>query len=176
MSNGNNKIQNYGYILKEEKKKHGLTNRGFADLVGYTSDSGDKMVSMIFSGKRNLSDYGFKRLSETWNICEDYLRGLSKYRTVDDIREAQNQLEFDGFNRTYSNVKEYLNFFNVDVEIDDNAELHIIKKDGKQIMNARIDFSELVHFVNGALKINQDMIDMLFSNMSARNLLKTDNP
>lgn len=86
-----------GKRLKEEAHSRNWSNRKVADVTGYSTPSGDRIISMIYGGKRKMSDFGFKKLAEAWNIREEYLRGLDSFKTEQDIYNTVSAKESEKF-------------------------------------------------------------------------------
>lgn len=81
-----------GKRLKEEAHIRGWSNRQVADKAGYNTRTGDRIISMIYGGKRRMSDGGFEKLSKAWGVRESYLRGFDNYKTVEEIYNSSDAL------------------------------------------------------------------------------------
>ena len=85
MKNERSDITVYGKRIKEEARKHGLTNDAMADLLHYSSG---KQISPIYSGKQELSSDRFATLSKAWGLRENYLRCIDDWETDEDMQNA----------------------------------------------------------------------------------------
>ena len=80
------KITSYGHRIKEEAKRHNLSNRQMADILHY---SNEKQISPIYSGKHKLSEDRFEELAKIWNVRIDYLKCKDDFRTEEDLLKSQ---------------------------------------------------------------------------------------
>lgn len=94
-----------GKRLKEEARLRKWSNQDVAQAAGYDTNSGAKIISMIYSGTRVMNDTGIEHLAFVWNLNPDYLRGYDVYRKLDDTPEDRILKQLDGLIEEIKTIK-----------------------------------------------------------------------
>ena len=99
-----------GRRLKQEAKERKLSNTAMAYLLGY---SDGHQISPFYSGKRALTDYQYKILSDAWGVRIPYLKCIDDFKTDKDILSYNDDI----FSNEILSFIEYLRKLNYQVEI-----------------------------------------------------------